>query len=159
MHSCIIPNLSAALFRRRCFVEHGVLSTEYKVCCDWELFFRLAHVYDFYYLAEPLNYFRQHATTIRSTTKDRIIYEEYFRLLFGQLNWWDFLEDEKELFKIQIGQIWASHLFQTPANGIRNFFFLLRTAKRYDSHSLGYLRKGILRTVNGKMRQLLSREA
>jgi GT2 family glycosyltransferase len=70
LHSCVIPNLSAALFRRECFSTVGYLSAEYRVCCDWDLFFRVAAGYDIAYVAEPLNRFRQHGETIRSVTKD-----------------------------------------------------------------------------------------
>lgn len=38
LHSCVIPNLSAALFRRETLAKVGKLSSEYRVCCDWDLF-------------------------------------------------------------------------------------------------------------------------
>ncbi len=81
LHSCVIPNLSAALFRRRCYDSAGGLNSDYRVCSDWDLFFRVVADYDVAYISEPLNEFRQHETTIRSSTKERILCEEIIGLL------------------------------------------------------------------------------
>jgi glycosyltransferase involved in cell wall biosynthesis len=85
LDSCVIPNMSAALIRQECFVSLGPFTSAYRVCGDWDLFFRIAACYDVAYVAEPLNKFRQHKSTIRITTKDRVIYEEYLRLLLSQI--------------------------------------------------------------------------
>jgi glycosyltransferase involved in cell wall biosynthesis len=85
VESCIIPNLSAALFRRDALIEAGLLSDSYRVVSDWDLFFKIAKKHDIAYVHSTLNSFRQHRTTIRSSTKNRKIYEEYFQLLLNQL--------------------------------------------------------------------------
>ena len=56
------------------------------MCSDWDLFFRISSSYDVSYVNEPLNYFRQHSSTIRSSTKEKIVYEEYLRLLLGNIH-------------------------------------------------------------------------
>ena len=66
--SCVIPNLSAALFNRQMLVEIGGFDENYKVCADWDAFFKLSRNFDFYYISEPLNMFRQHADSIREKT-------------------------------------------------------------------------------------------
>lgn len=43
LHSCVIPNMSAALIRRECFTALGYLSSDYRVCNDWEFFFESPH--------------------------------------------------------------------------------------------------------------------
>ena len=85
MHSCVIPNLSAALFRKECYMASGRLTSVYQVCSDWDLFFKVVEYYDVAYVAQPLNEFRQHKTTIRSSTKERILNEEIIGLLLRQI--------------------------------------------------------------------------
>lgn len=120
LHSCVIPNLSAALIRRECFAEVGFLSQDYRVCCDWDLFFRIAARYDIAYVAEPLNRFRQHRKTIRSVTKDKVVYEEYFRLLLGQIGRLDLSPMERARFRTHVMYLWAVHLSSPSLNGIFN---------------------------------------
>ncbi len=67
--SIVIPNLSAAMFRKSVFMEIGLFTGTAKIAGDWELYFRLAEKYDVSYLCEPLNFFRSHEDTIRSQTK------------------------------------------------------------------------------------------
>lgn len=121
LHSCVIPNLSAALFRRECFANVGNLSSSYRVCCDWDLFFRIAARYDVAYVAEPLNRFRQHSSTIRSVTKERVVYEEYFRLLLGQIHVLDLTWAERCRFRLHVMYLWSVHLMSLSKGGWRNF--------------------------------------
>lgn len=120
LHSCVIPNLSAALFRRECFARVGKLSSAYRVCCDWDLFFRVAAEYNIAYVAEPLNRFRQHRKTIRSVTKDKVVYEEYFRLLLGEIRRLDLSAGERARFRTHVMYLWTVHLFSPSLNGISN---------------------------------------
>ena len=121
LHSCVIPNLSAAMFRRECFASVGNLSSSYRVCCDWDLFFRVAARYDVAYVAEPLNRFRQHSATIRSVTKERIVYEEYFRLLLGQIRVLDLTWAERNRYRLHVMYLWSVHLLSPSKGGWRNF--------------------------------------
>lgn len=121
LHSCVIPNLSAALIRKECFAIVGNLSSSYRVCCDWDLFFRIAARYDVAYIAEPLNRFRQHSATIRSVTKERVVYEEYFRLLFGQIHSLDLTWVERCRFRLHVMYLWSVHLLTPSKGGWSNF--------------------------------------
>lgn len=136
LHSCVIPNLSAALFRRECFAEVGKLSAEYRVCCDWDLFFRVAARYDIAYVAEPLNRFRQHKKTIRSVTKDKVVFEEYFRLLLGRIRVLDLSLFERMKFRTHVMYLWAVHLLAPSLNGIFNLPYHVGRIFRFDPLSL-----------------------
>lgn len=136
LHSCVIPNLSAALFKRECFSTVGNLSTSYRVCCDWDLFFRIASRYDIAYIAEPLNYFRQHKTTIRSVTKDRVVYEEYFRLLLGQIGSMSLTYIERLQFRVHVMYLWSVHLISPSFSGIINFPYHLKRVFYLDQIAL-----------------------
>lgn len=136
LHSCVIPNLSAALFRRACFDDVGKLSSDYRVCCDWDLFFRVAARYDIAYVAEPLNRFRQHETTIRSVTKDRVVFEEYFRLLLGQVRKLNLSLLERAWFRTHVMYLWSVHLLSPSLNGISNLPYHLGRIFRIDPLAL-----------------------
>jgi glycosyltransferase involved in cell wall biosynthesis len=148
LHSCVIPNLSAALIRRECFVEVGYLSSDYRVCCDWDLFFRIAARYDIAYVAEPLNRFRQHRKTIRSVTKDRVVYEEYFRLLLGRIHLLDLSFAERARFRMHVMYLWAVHLIAPSMNGFFNLPYHLGRIISLDPKALLFVIPGGLLRVS-----------
>ncbi len=144
LHSCVIPNLSAALFRRECFAKVGKLSSSYRVCSDWDIFFRIAKQYDFAYVAEPLNRFRQHRKTIRSVTKDKVIFEEYFRLLLGEIKSLDLSVVERAKFRTHVMYLWAVHLFSPSLNGIFNFPYHFRVVFVHDPFAFPFFFPAII---------------
>lgn len=144
LHSCVIPNLSAALIRRECFTTAGDLSPSYRVNSDWDLFFRVAAKYDVAYVAEPLNKFRQHQTTIRSLTKGRITYEEFFRLLLGQIRLLNLTFIERCRFRSRVMYLWGGHLFSQPWIGLRNFPYHLGRILRLDPMALAFFIPGLV---------------
>ena len=149
LHSCVIPNLSAALIRRKCFASVGNLSSSYRVCCDWDLFFRIVARYDVAYVAEPLNRFRQHKSTICSTTKDRVVYEEYFRLLLGQISVLDLTPIERWRFRMHVMSLWSVHLLSPSWSGIANFPYHLGRVFRLDPLAVPLLVPSlVLRVMN-----------
>lgn len=139
MHSCVIPNLSAALIRRSCFERVGAFSHEYKACSDWDLFFRIANHFDFAYVAAPLNHFRQHGRTIRSATKGRITYDEFFRVLLGQMQHPSFSATERSRFRLHAMYLWAVELLHPSTSGWRNFPHHVQLIGELDAPTLLYL--------------------
>jgi hypothetical protein len=139
LHSCVIPNLSAALFRKECFANVGLLSSAYRVCCDWDLFFRVVTKYDVSYVAEPLNHFRQHGTTIRSVTKEKVVYEEYFRLLLGQMKVIGLTSAERSKYRLHVMKLWSEHLVNSTFGGVKNFPYHLGRVIDLDAGALPWL--------------------
>jgi len=136
LHSCVIPNLSAALIRRACFDQIGLLSHEYRACSDWDIFFRIADRFDFYYVAEPLNRFRQHQATIRSATKGRVTYDEFFRLLLGQVRSGHLTAGEKAKYRLHVMYLWAIDLLRPSTSGLVNFAHHFSNVARLDPVAL-----------------------
>jgi hypothetical protein len=136
LHSCVIPNLSAALIRRDCFFASGRLSKKYRACSDWELFFHVADGYDFFYIAEPLNRFRQHIKTIRSATSGRVTYDEFFRLLLGEIYRGNLTKNEILYCRFHVMYIWAVEIFRPSLNGLKNFPHHLFLIAKLDFFSL-----------------------
>lgn len=73
---CTIPNASAVVFRRNIFQQAGGASLELRLCGDWLTWARLLNLGDIAFLAQPLNYFRRHAATVRGSTTWRTYLEE-----------------------------------------------------------------------------------
>jgi glycosyltransferase involved in cell wall biosynthesis len=147
MHSCVIPNLSAALIRRSCFDQVGLLSHDYKACSDWDLFFRIADRFDFAYVAEPLNHFRQHARTIRSATKGRQTYDEFFRVLLGQMGHTGFSALERSRYRLHVMYLWTIELLRPSLSGLINFPHHAKLVVSLDPVSLLYLLPAMVRRV------------
>jgi glycosyltransferase involved in cell wall biosynthesis len=147
LHSCVIPNLSAALIRRSCFDSIGVLSPDYRACSDWDLFFRITNHFDFYYVTEPLNRFRQHSTTIRSATKGRITYDEFFKLLLGEIRRKNLSSIERFYFRLHVMYLWAVELIRPSISGWRNFYHHTRIIWKIDPLSIFLLLPAMLRRI------------
>lgn len=144
LYSCVIPNLSAALFRKACFTFVGGFTAEYRVCSDWDLFFRIVAHHDVAYIAEPLNQFRQHETTIRSSTKERIVFEEIMRLLLGQITSLDLTPMERIKYRAHVMYLWSLHLLRPSLTGFLNFFYHLKVVIRLDPVALFFLPTSLL---------------
>jgi glycosyltransferase involved in cell wall biosynthesis len=139
LHSCVIPNLSAALFRTECFIVVGDLSAEYRACSDWDLFFRVASKYDIVYVTEPLNRFRQHDTTIRNTMKGRATFEEYFRVMLGNMKMLDLTMTERARTRMRVMSLWAVHIVSPSTSGLSNFPYHFRRVFELDPYALLFL--------------------
>ena len=147
LHSCVIPNLSAALIRRDCFDAAGKLTPDYRACSDWDLFFRIAEHFDFCYVAEPLNHFRQHATTIRSATKGRVTYDEFFRLLLGEIRNGGLSAGERFHFRLHVMYLWAVDLVRPSLAGWSNVLHHLKQVWQLDALALPLLPLAILKRL------------
>ena len=159
--SCVIPNLSAALLSRELYIRVGGLSVNYLVLADWAFWLDLAQLTDFYYVAAPLNNFRQHDATIRSKIKlQRQILEIYemfedvirryptglserFRLKINRARaWMVFYSASPSAWKESFKDIWKDiHQIDRLAW----FYFLLAAWVR----GIGFLGKKIKQLLKG----------
>lgn len=146
--ACVIPNMSAALCRKKYFSRAGGLSTSYRACSDWDFWCRMAKFCDFYYVNEPLNNFRRHPTTIRqSFGLDAQLLEIYAILNNASL---EFCLNKVERigFKINLGYVFAHEaLFscQKKWNDLsRVSRTILKLGKMFSLFFvLGFLRSGV----------------
>jgi glycosyltransferase involved in cell wall biosynthesis len=69
IRGCTIPNASAALFRREVFVRVGGADESMVLCGDWKLWLAMTLAGKITYLAEPLNYYRFHETSVRQKSE------------------------------------------------------------------------------------------
>lgn len=77
-----IPNASGVLFRRAVYEQVGGADETMRLCGDWLLWIKILLVADIAFVARPLNYFRTHARTARSSTaRGGVRVEESYRVL------------------------------------------------------------------------------
>ncbi len=79
---CIIPNASSAVLRRSACLQVGPVNTDYALSGDWAYYLRLLQVGDLIYDSRPLNYFRDHAGSVRvRSARSHLVAVEAFRIL------------------------------------------------------------------------------
>jgi hypothetical protein len=64
-----VPNASAVVFRRAAYQQVGGADESLRLCADWKLWAALALSARIAYLGEPLNYFRFHDASVRTTVE------------------------------------------------------------------------------------------
>ncbi|HEU5395863.1 MAG TPA: glycosyltransferase [Verrucomicrobiae bacterium] len=73
-----IPNASAVVFRRSVFERAGGAPEDLRLCGDWMTWVRMLLISDVAFVAAPLNHFRSHPNSVRSSSQlTRLCAEEY----------------------------------------------------------------------------------
>lgn len=76
-----IPNASAVVFRRSVFLEVGGAPTNMRLCGDWMTWVLIALKGDIALISTPLNLFRTHPGTVRSSIPRVVQLEEWSRIV------------------------------------------------------------------------------
>jgi glycosyltransferase involved in cell wall biosynthesis len=145
--SCVIPNLSAALIKHDLFKEINGLSDQYLVVADWEFWLDLTEITDFYYVPQPLNYFRQHATTIRSSIKMKTQIVEIYKMFYNHIykNQLEPIQEHK--IRMGAGAVWFSYFVQNKKAWFQCFTTVYPTIKKIEKRGLYYLSLGAKKHV------------
>ena len=139
LRSCVIPNMSAALMKKKYFQMTGGLSPAYSACADWDFWCRMAQFCDFYYVPLPLNYFRTHINTVRSSVKMEIQICEMFDLLYKSAKQVKLTLLEHIKFRKDATVVWAGFFSANPRAWISCFYTVWRRSLKYDKLSLLFL--------------------
>ncbi|QOG03786.1 glycosyltransferase [Flavobacterium sp. MDT1-60] len=137
--SCVIPNLSAALVKRELFERVNGLSDRYLVVADWEFWLDMTEISDFYYVSEPLNYFRQHGTTIRSSIKMKTQIVEMFRMFYNHIVKNELTSNQKHKLKVGAGAVWFSFFVENNKTWLDCFSLVRADIKTIEKNSIYYL--------------------
>lgn len=140
--ACVIPNLSAALIKRSLYTDCGGLSEKYLVAADWAFWLELSERTDFYYVAEPLNNFRQHPTTIRSKIKITTQIIEIYTIFYEHIAKYDLKSSERSGMKVGAGAVWFWYFLESKKTWLSSFMQTLRKTVKIDKFSLYYLMMG-----------------
>ena len=65
----VIPNASAVLFRKKVYERIGGAVENMQLCGDWMTWSKISLNTDVAFIAEPLNYYRIHNSTVRNTVQ------------------------------------------------------------------------------------------
>jgi glycosyltransferase involved in cell wall biosynthesis len=77
-----VPNASAVVFRRAVYEQVGGADENLRMCGDWKLWAAMALQGKVAYLGEPLNYFRTHASSVRTLSRrDALDAAEYLQVI------------------------------------------------------------------------------
>jgi glycosyltransferase involved in cell wall biosynthesis len=137
--SCVIPNMSAAIIRKKYFDLAGGFDSRYKACADWDFWCRIAEHGDFFYIAKPLNNFRNHPATVRNTSGIQASTLEIFDILYNSYSRMKLTFLEKLKFKSAIGAIWGSQYKQNSLSWLMSFFSVWFSTLKYDYFVIFYL--------------------
>jgi glycosyltransferase involved in cell wall biosynthesis len=79
--SPVILNVSSCIFRKSLFLKVGGCSEDFKLAGDWMTYVKMLQFADISYIARPLNYFRTHGQTVRSTSKQFVQFFENIKVI------------------------------------------------------------------------------
>jgi glycosyltransferase involved in cell wall biosynthesis len=145
LKSCVVPNMSAAMVRKKHFqLIHG-FNPEFKACADWDFWCRLSEHCDFYYVTKPLNYFRTHASAVRNTMGMLISVPEIYHLLAKALSRTTLTIRERLAVKINMASIWTNYINEDPAGWLSQFPRLFRRCLREENMVMVYLILALIR--------------
>jgi len=146
-YSCVIPNLSAALIERELYFKVGGLPEKYIMAADWAFWLELAEWTNFYYIAEPLNNFRQHQTTIRSSTKIDKQLMEIFTLFDDHVKLHHIEGKAKRDMFTGFGNIWFTYFLESPKAVSSSFFSFIGKISSKNKFMLYFLLSGTIKKV------------
>ena len=76
-----ITNVSGVVFRRAAYMAAGLAPEEMRMCGDWLMYCRVLHDWDVAFVAEPMNFHRQHAARhTQNSVLDLTYFEEFLRV-------------------------------------------------------------------------------
>jgi len=76
-----ITNVSGVLFRREAYIGMGFANEDMRMCGDWLAYCRLLHDWDLAFVAEPMNFHRQHpAKHTRNSVLDLTYFQEFLQI-------------------------------------------------------------------------------
>ena len=131
-YSCIIPNLSAALIQRDLYNKVSGLSSDFKVVADWDFWLKLSQLTDFYYIKKPLNNFRQHQTTIRSSIKIETQIVEVYRMFYFHIANFHMFGQEKREFQVGAGAIWFAYSIENLKPWLKSSLPVSRKIRTFE---------------------------
>lgn len=126
----IIPNVSACLIRRDLWHQILPLATNLRLCGDWLCYARLALLTDIGFVARPLNGFRTHPNSVRSTTQASRAVEEGYQVRHAIARSASLSRGQKELAARYAAEEWTRLLGQSGSRALDEA--ALQTAVEFD---------------------------
>lgn len=151
LNSCVIPNFSAVLFRRKYYDLAGGLLHLFKTCADWEFWFRMSRHCDLYYLTSPLNYFRRHRASTGTLLGVELTVTEIMAMLYQASRTIELTVWERFLFRVNVGLVWGRYRAPAPGLWWKSFPSIWRESLKYDKLSVVFLVLAFVKRVTERM--------
>lgn len=148
LSTCVIPNMSSALIRKKYFNLVKGFCPKYKACADWDFWCRIAQRCDFYYVCSPLNNFRFHMTNVKKTFRIKLRLCEIFNLLYNAFCSANLNFAERYNFRINMGFIWADSITCGFKEWIQDFIPIWHKSLRYEKLGILYLALGFIKLAS-----------
>jgi hypothetical protein len=100
---------------------------------------------DFYYITEPLNNFRQHGTTIRSSIKIAKQIEEIYAIFYKHITKYEVAGEDKKQFRLGAGAIWFWYFLENKRPWMSSFPNLLKKTFIFEKLNIYYLGRGFFK--------------
>jgi glycosyltransferase involved in cell wall biosynthesis len=148
--SCVVPNASAALFRKANYERVGCADESLRLCGDWKVWAAMALAGKVAFVCEPLNYYRFHQTSVLQKSRQAAV--DVMESL--QVVRW--ILDQKTLPRPALAKV-----YRTLADGwvpavmsmhfpLRLKLAILRRVKTIDPHPIRRAIRPALRTIRRK---------
>ena len=122
----LIPNMSAAMFKKSSFNKIGGLSEQYNLSADFDFWIRMAEVTDFYHLELPLNNFRHHSDTVRNHWGKSVQLMEMIDLIGHLKKKINQTLKEKIELKMHLGNLWCYYAIHDFRPFVKTFMPVLK---------------------------------
>jgi glycosyltransferase involved in cell wall biosynthesis len=139
LHGNVVPNMSAAMFRKELFEGIGGLSDKYRLSADYDFWIRMSEAGDFYYLKRPLNNFRSHESSVRNRLGESVQLIEMIDIVSGIKKKLRRSFKEKLNQKIHLGNLWFYYARNDFGAFVRTFLNVLTSTFRLEPLLLFFL--------------------
>ena len=152
LHACVIPNMSAAMIKRKHIDVVCGFDTKYKLSADWNFWCMLSMNSNFYYIREPLNNFRQHMHNVRTLVLNKesgvfLQMSEIMNLLNRHANNICCKTIEKVYMNVVIGRYWFNIFISNPGAWYRDYRLISSDFSQYTKLWPIYFFSGVLSKV------------
>ena len=145
-----VPNASAVVFRKALYERVGGADEDLRLCGDWKLWAAMALTGKVAYLAEPLNYFRFHAASVRNKTArmnvDVMEYLSVMRWILAQVTPTKIIFEK---FGASVANMWVPTVMSTHVP-LRVKRAILKSVWQIDPHPIRNAVRPALKTIQRK---------
>jgi hypothetical protein len=148
--SCVVPNASAAVFRKEIYDRVGRADESLRLCGDWKVWAAMALVAKVAFVKEPLNYYRFHESSVlHKSRRDAVDVMESLQVVRWILD--QATMPRPALAKVYktLAEAWVPAVMSTHFP-LHLKLAILRRAKAVDPHPIRRVIRPALRAVHRK---------
>ena len=147
---CVVPNASAAIFRKAVYERVGCADESLRLCGDWKVWAAMAFVGKVAFVSEPLNYYRFHETSVLHRSRQGAVD------VMESLHVIRWVLDQATLPRSALAKVYEAQAdFWVPAVMSMHFplhlkLAILRRVRAIDPHPIRRIMRPALRAIHRK---------